>query len=105
MLKQLMGMMVIGTCCLVASIAQADSLTSYNISSETQLLSAKAPDLSPQALKLGLHAYLKARTEGMDPQQILTIVDYSKPSTQPSLFVFDLKNNNLLLRTLVTHGR
>lgn len=104
MMKKLTGAMVIGIC-FFASVSEANNLTSYNINSVTQLLTAKAPTLTPAALKLGLQAYLKARAEGMDPQQILTIVDYSKPSTQPSLFVFDMKNNNLVLQTLVAHGK
>ncbi|OZS41644.1 peptidase [Photobacterium sanguinicancri] len=35
---------------------------------------------------------------------MLTIIDYSKPSTQKRFFVIDLKKNKLLYHTFVTHG-
>lgn len=75
-----------------------------SLDSQAQILSAKAGDLSPQVIKLGLEAYSKARQEGMDQQQILTIVDYDMPSTQPRMWVFDLKTNTLLFKELVAHG-
>ncbi len=37
--------------------------------------------------------------------QILTIVDYSKPSSQKRLFVIDMSNGQVLFNTLVAHGR
>ena len=35
---------------------------------------------------------------------LLTICDYSQPSSQKRLYVIDLKNNKLLYRTYVAHG-
>ncbi len=65
----------------------------------------EAPGLNPRALQLGLVSYQKARAQGFDKQQILTIVDYSQASTVPRLWVFDLKNNNLLFQELVAHAK
>jgi len=67
-------------------------------------LSTKAQNLNPQVAKLGLIAYSKARAQGLDPQQVLTIVDYSKPSTEPRMWVFDVKTKTLLFQNLVAHG-
>lgn len=36
---------------------------------------------------------------------ILTVVDFSKPSSQDRFFVIDIKNAKLLIKTLVAHGR
>lgn len=91
----------------IASLAKANEIVQFpfDINKETQILSSKARTLNPEALRLGLKAYLKARAEGFAQQSVLTIVDYTKASTQPRLYVFDLKNNNLLFRELVTHGK
>lgn len=62
-------------------------------------------NINPTVLRLSLTAYAKARQEGMDTKQILTIIDYSKPSTQKRLWVIDLKNDKLLYNTWVSHGK
>ena len=38
-------------------------------------------------------------------QDIITIVDFSQPSTQKRLYVIDLENKSVLFNTLVAHGR
>jgi hypothetical protein len=35
----------------------------------------------------------------------LTVIDYSRPSVQPRLWVFDLNQRKLLFKELVAHGR
>jgi len=37
--------------------------------------------------------------------ELLTVIDYSLPSTQPRLFVFDVEQRVLLFRELVAHGK
>ena len=37
--------------------------------------------------------------------QILTIVDYSKPSSQKRFYVLDMSNGKILFNTLVAHGK
>lgn len=77
----------------------------FNLDSEAKLLSTRAQNLDAQVIKMGLQAYSKAREQGLDQQQVLTIVDYRLPSTEPRLVVFDLKNNNVLFKELVAHGK
>lgn len=38
-------------------------------------------------------------------RNILTLIDYSKPSTQERLYVLDVKNKRLLHKSLVAHGK
>jgi len=38
-------------------------------------------------------------------KEIITLIDYSKPSTEERLYVIDLKNKELLYKSLVAHGR
>ncbi len=68
------------------------------------LLNYQGRDLPIQTLHTALKAYDHARAQGYDPQQILTIVDYSKPSSSKRLWVFDLKQNKLIYHSYVSHG-
>jgi hypothetical protein len=64
-----------------------------------------APDLNPRALKAALSALACAEAAGMTPARNLAVIDYSLPSTQRRLWVFDLQTRRLLFRELVAHGR
>lgn len=72
---------------------------------ETKTILAQANNINPKVLKLGLTAYLNARKQGLDNKQMLTIVDYSKPSNERRLWVVDLKNEKVLFNTWVAHGK
>ena len=66
----------------------------------------QAPGLRSDVLKLALDAEQTAAKQGLVTRQnLLTVIDYSMPSTQPRLFVFDLVARRLLFRELVAHGR
>lgn len=105
MIKLLLKMSLIATVCLFSGVALAGSAATITVDSQVNDLIAQAPDINPKALKLGLEAYNKARMEGYDSQQLLTIVDYSKPSTEDRFWVFDLKNNTVKYEALVAHGQ
>lgn len=66
---------------------------------------AHTEGLSPQVLSLALKAYGKLRQAGYDERQMLTIVDYSKPSTERRLWVIDLKSLEVPFQTLVANGK
>lgn len=76
-----------------------------NTEQTAKVLSKQAKDLNPRVLRLALNAYNNARREGYDYQQVLTVIDYSKPSSQRRFWVFDLRNERLLYDELVAHGR
>jgi hypothetical protein len=38
-------------------------------------------------------------------EEIVTIIDFSKPSTEKRLFILDVKNQKILYHTLVAHGK
>jgi hypothetical protein len=56
------------------------------------------------ALALGASKCATANGAVVDPST-LTIIDYSKPSTQPRMWVLDLDNRALLYEELVAHGQ
>ncbi len=72
---------------------------------EVQLINSQAYNLDPYVLKLSLNAYLHARRHGLDGKGLLTIIDYSKPSTEKRLWVVDLRHTKVLFNTWVTHGK
>lgn len=72
---------------------------------EVQEIDEQADNIDPKVLRLGLIAYAKARQYGLDDKQLVTIIDYSKPSTDRRLWVLDLKRNKVLFNTWVAHGK
>ena len=75
------------------------------LNKEVQIIESQANNIDPTVLRLGLKAYLNAHQRGLDSKQILTVIDYSKPSTEKRLWVFDLKHNRTLYNTWVSHGK
>ncbi|RDI46595.1 murein L,D-transpeptidase catalytic domain family protein [Aquicella lusitana] len=73
---------------------------------EIQILKSQAGNIDTKVLRLSLIAYSKAKQKGItDNKQVLTVIDYSKPSTEKRLWVFDLKRGRTLFNTLVSHGK
>lgn len=69
-------------------------------------LAAAAPAADPKVLTLAARAAECARRQGvLDGLRHLAVIDYSLPSTQPRLWVFDLTRHRLLFQELVAHGR
>jgi len=69
-------------------------------------LVAAAPAADPQVLSLATRAADCARRQGLlDGFRHLAVIDYSRPSTQPRLWVFDVAQGKLLFQELVAHGR
>ena len=65
-----------------------------------------APTLRAEVLRLALGGAGCAAEQGLVRRSnLLTVIDYSMPSTQPRLFVFDLAKKKLLYRELVAHGK
>lgn len=66
-----------------------------------QTLTRLAPRASPRVLYLAAGALACA-----DPNaERLAVIDYSRPSTEPRLWVFDLAERRLLFEELVSHGQ
>jgi hypothetical protein len=69
-------------------------------------LSAAAPDADPKVLALALQARTCAMaTQGASSASRLAVIDYSRPSTETRLWVFDLQRKALLFAEHVAHGR
>ena len=69
-------------------------------------LVAAAPSANPRVLSLAARAADCARRQGLlDGFHHLAVIDYSRPSTEPRLWVFDVDRGRLLFQELVAHGR
>ena len=69
-------------------------------------LVAEAPSANPKVLVLAARAAECARKQGvLEGFRHLAVIDYSLPSTQPRLWVFDVQRGRLLFQELVAHGR
>lgn len=69
------------------------------------VLNEKAQGLSPKVLAAALDAVACAQGRGVAGRtDLLTIIDYSLPSTEPRLWVLDLEKGEVLFHELVAHG-
>jgi len=75
------------------------------VKKEIQILKSQARNIDDKVLRLALTAYMNANKRGYVRNQMLTVIDYSKPSTEKRLWVFDLKKNRTLYNTWVSHGK
>ena len=72
----------------------------------TSQLLKQAPGLKAEVLRMALRATGCAAEQGLVKRKdLLTVIDYSLPSSQPRLFVFDLAEKKILFRELVAHGK
>lgn len=70
-----------------------------------QSLATEAPGLSRAVLDRALAAMHCAVTGGAEPARTLAVIDFSLPSSERRLWIFDLAEQRLLLRELVAHGQ
>jgi hypothetical protein len=67
---------------------------------------ASVQSLDTTVLRLALNAVTCAKQTGaVVDDRLLTVIDYSKASTEPRLWVLDLASERLLFEELVAHGR
>ena len=87
-----------------AQIAQATPPAVPVTTLQTRL-QALAPGLDPGVLALALESRACAvRNRQADGDARLAVIDYSKPSTDKRIWVFDVANEKLLHHEFVTHG-
>ena len=89
-----------------ANGAPAPAAAAAALGARIDLASATAAGVSNEALSLALGAIRCAVTSGdIDMPRTLTLIDYSKPSVEPRLWVYDLTTGKMLFKELVAHGK
>jgi len=93
------------TCCVTQPGYQHVPHYLDHIPERASALAAQTRYLTPSLASLALTAYNKAQAAGYGGgKHILTIIDYSEPSTRNRIWVIDLDSNKVLFRELVAHG-
>jgi hypothetical protein len=111
-MKRLVHIGVFAACLFGSQAAFAASPATSSVSETAALFSRSAwaasnlGDVNPRVFALALEAATSAveRGEAADPGT-LTVIDYSRPSTQKRMWVYDLRTHALLFDELVSHGR
>jgi hypothetical protein len=95
----------------IAQVSEADAAPSaapvaYHPASPKTAALPDVQGLSPKVLAMALDAVscAKARGASASKDDLLTIIDYSLPSTEPRLWVLDLAHGKVLFHELVAHG-
>lgn len=90
---------------IAALLLTAISIPSAYADSLSAALVKAAPGANAKVIGLAVRATQCSIAQGTAPAQRLAIIDYSLPSTEQRLWVFDLKKRKLLFHELVAHGR
>lgn len=80
--------------------------TKVNRKSVYDSLHLELAGLNRKAFELAKKGMLKLKEQGkLVNDSILSIIDFSQPSSNKRLYILDLKNYKVLFNTLVAHGR
>lgn len=71
---------------------------------EIQALKKSIKEINPKVLELALTAQRKAQAMGIVTKPVMTIIDYSLPSTARRMWVVDTARGKVVYHTLVAHG-
>ena len=89
-----------------AAGARVDTFQAARLGAAIDVAKIADSGVSAEVLELALNATSCAATSGaIDDPPTLTVIDYSRPSAEPRLWVFDLVTGDLLFKELVAHGR
>lgn len=90
---------------LILMASAATMLPAHATNLNTLYSNAAAAGLSYEALHDALNSYAWAKDHGdVHNPNILTVIDYTLPSTDKRLWVLNLKTNTVLTKALVAHG-
>lgn len=88
----------------ILSEIQSYAKDNNTLSGVEDMLRQKAPTLSNEVVHKVITALTCANQYHVDHNDILTVIDYSLPSNEKRLWVFDLKTKQVLFNTYVSHG-
>lgn len=87
-----------------ATLGLDDPNSPFSIYAIQSMLSKQSPSMRPTVIQKVMNALKCAEQKGMEHKPVLTVIDFSLPSSQKRLWIFDLKQHQLLFHTFVSHG-
>ena len=113
MKKRLLFLLAVGICILFIQgmITPTDERSNGDIAGLLEITPWYLPltdstNLSKPALFNAYEGYLKMQEDSLlIKDSLLTIIDFSRPSTEKRMFIIDLKNQSLIYSSLVAHGQ
>lgn len=84
------------------TVPEHEKETASNICNELYDIMELDSIVNPEAFRLAVTGYYKITER---KREVLTLIDFSKPSTEKRLFVFDMKAKKLLFSSVVSHGK
>lgn len=106
MLTQLRRAGVLAAFCLAVSSGSVQAVNRPQPMSTPLVtqLTRVAPEMNPAVLKKAVSSMECALANGAEPAARLAVIDFSLPSSEQRLWIFDLQRKKLLLQDLVAHG-
>ena len=101
MMRFVQGLCGVAGSLVLSLTAQAATVESSLVSN----LSKVAPTLNKDVLNHAVAAMQCAVNHGAPPSQRLAVIDFSLPSSDRRLWIFDLTNRRLILQDWVAHGQ
>jgi hypothetical protein len=87
-------------------LISATSLAVTTLDLKVKTISKQHRQLRKPLVKMALQAFYNAQKLGVRTKKpIMTIIDYSLPSTEKRLWVVDLERDKIIYNSLVAHGR
>jgi hypothetical protein len=97
---------LIGVATAIAALVAAQANAQPSSLSEALISSAVEAGASAEVARLAVGAVTCAVASGsIEMPPTLTLIDYSRPSTEPRLWVLDSGSGHLLFKELVAHGK
>ena len=111
--RKLINVLLATVLCLVAAApaksaiaARGSTIAKSSVASRVDMAEAAHGGVPVDVLRLALGAVQCATASGdIKAPPTLTLIDYSRPSVEPRMWVFDLNSGRLLFKELVAHGR
>ena len=91
--------------CLVSNFGYASvKPIPITFNKQVKLIYRHTHGINYQALKTGVEAYDHLTAAGKDKQHILTVVDFTQPSTAKRFWVINMMTGHVLYHTYVSQG-